>query len=355
MMSGLSGDKSIFTRRSAVQTLGALAAFGGLRPATVSADTIKVAAADGKKIKIGVPLTYGPFTQPWRRGCWRILSKLKELGAEVETIRGEPTKSSEQNAERQLLDRGIDVLIMGVQSSESATAYIADEAHRRGIKTVGFNALVKDSPAVIEDSWGTAVLMGYYVQDVLKRQGTIVQMSENKGLAADYDQQCDLLDLMTKWEPRMKMLPFMAGGTGTEDEIAKGRDQTLALFQSHPDPDSVNAIISWWWPNTLGAVQAIRRTNRQGVRVMNHYFSDQLLTEMARPDSPIEFSTDAPWHLIGDKVAELAVAQARGDDVPNRTYHVAVTSITKAEAAKTLEDIKSMDAQATEFLKAYGG
>ena len=290
-----------------------------------------------------------------RRGCWRILSKLKEMGAEVETVRGEPTKSSEQNAERQLLDRGIDVLIMGVQSSESATAYIADEAHRRGIKTVGFQAQVKNSPCVLEDTWGTAVIMGYYVHDVLNRQGTIVQMSENKGLAADYDQQCDLLDLMTKWEPRMKMLPFMPGGTGTEDEIAKGRDETLALFQANPDPASVNAIISWYWANTLGAVQAIRRTNRQGVRLTNHYFSNQLLTEMSRPDSPIEFSTDAPWHLIGDKVAELAVALARGDDVPNRSYHVPVTAITRADAPKMLEEVKSMDDQATELLKAYGG
>ena len=35
-------------------------------------------------------------------------------------------------------DRGIDVLVLGIYSQESETAYIVEEAHRRGIKTVGF-------------------------------------------------------------------------------------------------------------------------------------------------------------------------------------------------------------------------
>ncbi|TIN53617.1 MAG: hypothetical protein E5Y29_32660, partial [Mesorhizobium sp.] len=70
-------------------------------------------------------------------------------------IRGEPTKPSEQSAERALLDRGIDALVMGIYSQESETAYIADEAHKRGIKTVGFTIPVKNSPAVMDDVWGT--------------------------------------------------------------------------------------------------------------------------------------------------------------------------------------------------------
>ena len=116
-----------------------------------------------------------------------------------------------------------------------------------------------------------------------------------------------------------RMLPFMPGGTGTEDEIAKGRDETLALFQAHPDAVSVNAIISWWWPNTLGAVQAIRRTNRQGVRVMNHYFSlaeNLSLHDYRKPPeshfgwlSPMWCVTGSPASSISSHTALIAVLE----------------------------------------------
>ena len=57
-----------FSRRSLLTgatALGAGALGGGLI-GTASADEIHVAQATGKKVRVGVPLTYGPFNQPWR-------------------------------------------------------------------------------------------------------------------------------------------------------------------------------------------------------------------------------------------------------------------------------------------------
>lgn len=89
--------------------------------------------------------------------------------------------------------------------------------------------------------------------------------------------------------------------------------------------------------------------------VTNHYFSDQLLGEMASPDSPIEFSTDVPYHTAGDKIGEIALALGQGQDIPNHTYRVPVTAIEKSEAANALQELKTMDQKAIELLKAYGG
>ena len=135
-----------FSRRSLLTgatALGAGALGGGLI-GTASADEIHVAQATGKKVRVGVPLTYGPFNQPWRRGCWQVVKNVLDLGGEPVCVRGEPTKASEQSAERTLLDRNIDVLVMGIYSLKLENAYIVDDARKRGIKTVGFAVSVKD-------------------------------------------------------------------------------------------------------------------------------------------------------------------------------------------------------------------
>ncbi len=67
-----------FSRRSLLTgatALGAGALGGGLI-GTADADEIRVAQATGKKVRVGVPLTYGPFNQPWRRGCWQVVKTL---------------------------------------------------------------------------------------------------------------------------------------------------------------------------------------------------------------------------------------------------------------------------------------
>ncbi len=334
---------------------GAAISGAGLVQTVNAADAPLPAAVSGKKVRVGLGLNYGPFNQPWRRGCWQLVKTVLEMGGEPVCIRGEPSKTSEQTVERALLDRKIDVLVMGIYSVESETAYIVDEAKKRGIPTVGFAVSVKDSPYVTEDTWGTATIMGYHVHNVLEHSGTIVQTAENRGFYSPFDQEVDMLDLMTKYQSRMKMLPFMPGSVSTQDEISKGRDNVLALLQAHPQPGSVNAIVSWWWPFTIGAGQALQQAGRKEIHLFNHYFSDQLLTAMAAKKYPIEFSTDVPWHLMGKKTGELAMALARGQKLAPDHYVVPVTVITQDQAAAALATLQQMDKEAIALLGKYGG
>ena len=80
-----------------------------------------------------------------------------------------------------------------------------------------------------------------------------------------------------------------------------------------------------------------------------------LLTAMAAKTYPLEFSTDVPWHLLGEKTAHLAVQLGRGETVPNNVYRVPITAITVDQAAKTLAELQEMDKQAIALLKQYGG
>ncbi|MFA1671953.1 sugar ABC transporter substrate-binding protein [Rhizobium mongolense] len=325
----------------------------GLVGATLASPAI--VRAQGKKVRVGLGLNYGPFNQPWRRGCYTLLKKVVELGGEPVTVRGTPSKQSEQDSARTLLDRDIDVLVIGIYSLESETAYIVEEAQKRNIKTVGFAVPVKDSPAYMEDTYGTGMALSYYVHNVTGRQGTFVQTAENKGFYTPFDMEADQFELMAKYEPRMKLLPFMPGTVSTQDQISKGRENVLSLLQANPDPGSITGIISWWWPLTIGAGQALQQMGRTDLKIFNHYFSDQLLGEMAAGKMPIEFSTDVPWHIMGEKVAETAIKLGQGEAVLPYHHRVPVTQITKDQASQSLAEVQKMDQEAIAFLKQFGG
>jgi len=343
------------SKMSRRELLGGLGATAGAAALTTGLFTPSIVRAAGEKVRVGLGLNYGPFNQPWRRGCWQIAKVVTEAGGELVTVRGEPSKDSEQASALALLDRDINVLILGIYSQESETAFIVDEAKKRGIKTVGFAVTAKESPSVIEDTWGTGMAMGYQVFNSLGRTGTIAQTAESRGFYTPFDMEGDMLALMTSYEPRMKMLEFISGSTSTDDQISKGRENMLALLQANPEPGSLSALVSWWWPLTIGAGQALVQNGRTDVKLFNHYFSDQLLGEMASGNIPVEFSTDCQYHAMGAKVAELAMALGRGEEVANNVYQAPITKIVQAEAAKALDEVKAMDEAAIAYLADFGG
>lgn len=346
-----------FNRRSLLARAGALAGAGLLGKGFVgSAEAAEVQpAAGGKKVRIGIPLTYGPFNQPWRRGCWQVVQTVLDLGGEPVTIRGEPTKASEQDAERSLLDRNIDCLVMGIYSLELETAYIADEAKKRGVKTVGFAVPVKDSPSVVEDTWATAMTLGYYVHNALGHHGTIVQTAEDKGFYTPFDMEADMLEHHDQIRNPHEDASFHAGQRIHErPDLQRPRERSrLASGSSGARLGQRNRLVVVAAHPWRGA--GVEQQNRNDVRLFNHYFSDQFLKDMAAKTYPIEFSTDVPWHLLGKKTGELAISLARGEKVEPLQYRVPVTAIVQEEAAAALAEVQKMDKQAIALLGQYGG
>nr|WP_272209783.1 substrate-binding domain-containing protein [Marinicella sp. W31]MDC2875612.1 hypothetical protein [Marinicella sp. W31] len=195
----------------------------------------------------------------------------------------------------------------------------------------------------MDDVWGTATTLGYFVQNYTKRQGTFAQTAEQRGYFTPFDMEVDMFELMCSYEPRMKVLPFIDGGQGTSDEISVGRKNMLSLLQANPEPGSLAGFISWWWPFTLGAAQALKQMNRSDVPLFNHYLSIQFLEAWVAKQVPVAFSCDSPFPEIGRKTGELAVKLARGEDVPNLVYRVPVITVLPEQAQEALTLLKSQD------------
>jgi ABC-type sugar transport system substrate-binding protein len=217
------------SRQDFIKGSGALAA-----AAVVAKPQLFDVMMKSKKVRIGIPLTYGPLNQPWRRGAGMLVKKVLEMGAEPVTFRGEPTKDSERNAEEQLLTRGIDALVMGIYQTQLESKATAQRAQSRGIPTVGFATYVYNSPAVVEDQFGTALKLGNWVLDKLQRRGTVVQTAENPGFYQPFDIEVSMLNLMVKWQPQMTMLPFLPGGVSTQNERQLSRQNVTSLLSAHP-------------------------------------------------------------------------------------------------------------------------
>ena len=78
-------------------------------------------------------------------------------------------------------------------------------------------------------------------------------------------------------------------------------------------------------------------------------------TDMAAKKYPIEFCTDVPWHTLGKKTGELAMALARGVKIPPNQFVVPVTAIVQSEASAALAEVQKMDKEAIALLGKYGG
>lgn len=116
--------------------------------------------------------------------------------------------------------------------------------------------------------------------------------------------------------------------------------------------------MSFWWPDTIGAIQAMREQGRdkEGILVYNQYASKTLYTEMARPDSPLVGTTDTDWRWIGEKLADVLVDLAKGKDVPqNEIFWCPVPFYPKAKAQELLDWITKTDEWTHNKLKEYGG
>ena len=320
-------------------------------------DAPNVTAA-AKKIRIGVPLTYGPQNQPWQRGAAMLLQTLEKRGVEIVPMRGTPGGDSERAVMRRLMQMKVDALPIGIYSNRSESIPLVKEAQGLGIKTAGWITYAVDSPCVMEDAWAVANKLCQMMVANTGGEGGVVYTAESPGFYPPFDMMGKFLETFLKFQPRMENLGYVDGGVSTEDEVAKSRRNFTAFFRAHPKKGSVKVVMSFWWPDTIGAIQAMRDLGRdkEGILVFNQYVSKTLYEEMARADSPIVGTTDTDWRWIGEKLGNLLVDLAEGKKISaNENYWCPVPWYPKSQAPELLKALIKTDEWTHEKLIKYGG
>lgn len=316
------------------------------------------AAEEKKKLRIGVPLTYGPQNQPWQRGAARLLERLEEQGVEIVAMRGVPSSDSERSVMRRLMEMKVDALPIGIYTNRSESIALVKEAHEKGIKTVGWITHAVDSPSVLEDAWSVAVTLCQKMIENTGGEGAVVYTAESPGFYPPFDMMGTFLEGLLKYQPRMKNLGYIDGGVSTQDQISLNRQNFSAFFRAHPEKGSVKVLMSFWWPPTVGAIKAMRELGRdkEGIQVYNQYVSRTLFEEMARPDTPLVGTTDTDWRWICEKLGDVLVDLAEGKDIPKKTlYWCPVPWYPKEKADEMLKWITTMDEWTHKKLQQYGG
>lgn len=315
-------------------------------------------ASAAEELRIGVPLTYGPQNQPWQRGAARLLQRIEELGGKPVTLRGVPSGDSERSVMRRLMQMDIKSLAVGIYSKRSESIAIVKEAKQKGIKTTGWITFAVDSPSVQEDAFGVALTLCRKMIEDAGGEGGVLYTAESPGFYPPFDMMCTFLEGFMKYQPRMKLFPYVDGGVSTADEIALSRKNFGAVFRANPQKGTFKVIMSFWWPDTIGAIQAMREQGRdkEGILVYNQYVSHTFYSEMARPDTPVVGTTDTDWRWIGEKLGEILVDQAKGKEIPeNQIFWCPVPFHPKAKAQELLEWTAKTDEWTHKKLREYGG
>jgi ABC-type sugar transport system substrate-binding protein len=156
----------------------------------------------------------------------------------------------------------------------------------------------------------------------------------------------------------MKLYPSVDGGVSTQEEISIARNNFAAVFKANPEKGAFKVIIGWWWPDTVGAIQAMREQGRdkEGIGVFNTYVSKTLLTEMARPDTPLVGCADLDCIKLGTMIGDFLYGVATNPTFPKTEVGWGpVQWIPKEKAKETLEWLTKDDERTQKKLKQYGG
>lgn len=81
----------------------------------------------------------------WRWDRDLIAGRCEELGARLTTLQSDRDPELQQAQARELLDRGVDALLVMPQSRQAGTR-IALEAQRRGVPSIAYDRLILDAP-----------------------------------------------------------------------------------------------------------------------------------------------------------------------------------------------------------------
>jgi ABC-type sugar transport system substrate-binding protein len=312
-----------------------------------------------EKIRIGVPLTYGPQNQPLQVMAAHILNRLEELGAQPVALRGSPSSESTLSVCRRLLQMNIKSLVVGIYPNRSESMGLAKEAHEKGVKTVGWGGTnIVDSPFITDDMWGNALNVGKKLYVFTQGEGGILHTNESKGFFPPADIMDNLFEVFMKYQPRMKLYPFIDGGVSTQDEIALSRNNFAAVFKANPKKGAFKGIVSWWWPNTIGAIQAMREQGRdkEGIGVFSTFVAKTLLTEMVRADTPLVGTMDIDCKAMGVTIAEYLYRLAKGENLSEEiVIWIPYKWIPRDQAKAALDNFNKEIEWTQKKLKEYGG
>lgn len=129
--------------------LVALAGCGGAQPAgnqggqQAAPANQQQAVPAGKKIKIGLSMDTLK-EERWQRDRDMFVAKAKELGAEVLVQAANGDDNLQISQAENMLTQGVDILVVIPHNAE-ATARIVEAAHKKGVKVIAYDRLIKNS------------------------------------------------------------------------------------------------------------------------------------------------------------------------------------------------------------------
>ncbi len=261
----------------------------------------------------------------WQRDAKLVQARAEELGAKITVKSAEGDDAVQLQEANQLLDAGVNVLIVVPHDAEKAAA-IVDAAKRKGVPVVSYDRLIKNSPVSLYISFDNV--------QVGKLQASAVLAAAQKGhffLLEGPPSDNNAL----QFERGQKLALQEAVDTGrisaTSEEWCHQWNRTEAyeatITALKKSDDKISAIVAANDELAGGAIQALKERKLAGTVPVSGQDAD--LPAVVRIIRGTQTMTVyKPLGPLAKRAVDAAVALARGtkpatsDSIPNGSYKV---------------------------------
>jgi len=259
-------------------------------------------AAPTRKVRIG-------FSSPGADHGWlaAIATNARKAAAkfpdvELSLTDGLNTSAKQMADVEDLLQRGIDVLVMLPHSGEALTP-VAAKVRKAGVPLINLDRRIASEDFycyIGGDNYGIGVAAARYIGKRLNGQGNVIEIAGLAGISVTRDRTKGFRDTLAKEYPGIRVLASQPADFLAE----KALTVTENLLQAHP---KVDAIYSHDDDMNVGVLQAVKAAKRdKDLFITGAGGSRWAMEQIKKGDSPIQAT-----FLYNPSMAGSAVDLAR--------------------------------------------
>ncbi|WP_025027291.1 D-xylose ABC transporter substrate-binding protein [Caldalkalibacillus mannanilyticus] len=266
--------------------------------------------ASDKKIKIGFSLST-LAEERWQRDRDYFVAKAEELGAEVlvQGANGDDTKQLAQ-AEN-LISQGVDILVV-VPNNADVSAAIVEKAHAEGIKVISYDRLIRNSDVDLYVSFDNERVGEMQAEAITKLapKGNYVYIG-----GSDTDNNA----LLFKKGAMNVLQPLIDSGDIklVYEQWTKDWNPANALSNMEnaltANQNNIDAIVAANDGTAGGVIQALAAQGLAGQVPVSGQDAELAATQRI-VEGTQSMTVYKPIKLLAEKIAELAVKMAQGQD-----------------------------------------
>lgn len=249
----------------------------------------------------------------WQKDRDIFTEKVKELGGEVKVLAANGDDAIQLSQAEQLISQGVDVLVVIAHNAEAA-APIVDKAHKEGIKVIAYDRMINNAEVDYYISFDNVRVGELQAQAVIEAapKGNIAYIG-----GADTDNNAHMfkagaMNILKPLEEKgdIKIVYDQFSKDWKPEEALKNMENALTATKN-----DIQGVVAANDGTAGGAIQALNAQGLAGKIPVSGQDADLAAVQRIAEGTQL-MTVYKPIKSIATKAAEMAVAIAKGEEIP---------------------------------------